>query len=122
MAYWQQKKFVDLAVHVPGVVVGNDAQEGSEGEVTYHAVFEFHLLTGEVVQATSHTGSRSASHKKGDSVKVLYEDADPQHAEIDSYWDLFFLPIILTGLGFCMFLLTAFVLYVLSRKSTPKKR
>lgn len=48
---------------------------------------------------------------------MLYDDTDPQHAEIDSFWNLWMLPIVFTGLAFGMLIVMAYVQFVVRRKS-----
>ena len=62
-------------------------------------VVEFTGPSGEKVRFTSDFGSRPASHRVGQSVKVRYDPSDPQQAEIESALSLWLVPLILVFIG-----------------------
>ena len=54
---------------------------------------------GEAVEFTGSVGSSPAAFEVGEAVAVLYDPADPQDARIDSFFQLWFGPLILGFLG-----------------------
>lgn len=97
-AYFKQRRTKESRVAATGTVVELDTKAGRRGYL-YCPVVEFALPTGETVRFTSDFGSRPASHRVGQSVKVRYDHVDPQKAEIDSAMSLWLVPGILVFLG-----------------------
>lgn len=93
------KKFVDGAVKTSGTVVEvQRRQSSSDDGPTYYPVVRFADAEGRDVTFTSSTGSNPPSHREGDRVEVLYDPRDPNDAEINSFFSLWFGPLMIGGL------------------------
>lgn len=76
-----------------GVVVGLQKQVFNPGTSgVYCPTVEFTTASGERVQFQSSFGTMPASHKVGQTVKVLYDPHKPDAAEIDSGLSNWFVP------------------------------
>lgn len=96
----QTREFVARAAHAQGEVTGLEAsRSGSDSSPTYHPTVRFSAADGIEVTFRSSTGTNPPAHRVGDKVPVLYEPADPQHAEIDSFVDVWLAPLIVGFLG-----------------------
>jgi hypothetical protein len=92
----------DIAVgaSAEGVVIDLILSRDSDGDDTYYPRVRFATPTGESVEFTGSVGSTPAAFDVGEAVAVLYDPADPQDARIDSFFQLWFGPLILGFLGF----------------------
>ena len=89
-----------------GEVVRNEERRLRGARYIYHPVVKFTPEGGTEIEFKGHTGSNPPEHKPGDSVRVIYNPANPQEAMIDSFLDLYRTPLIPAGLG--VFLLALF--------------
>lgn len=62
-------------------------------------VIAFTTPTGEPFEFRSSFASGSTSYSIGQQVPILYDPMNPTHAEVNSFWPLWFAPIMLIGLG-----------------------
>ncbi|MEY4744400.1 MAG: hypothetical protein RL272_345 [Candidatus Parcubacteria bacterium] len=89
------RSFVAGAARTQGTVIAVEAgSSGGDSSPTYHPTVRFTDAGGKEVTFTSSTGTNPPSHREGDSVTVLYEPGRPQHAEIDSFVDIWLAPLI----------------------------
>ena len=51
---------------------------------TYKPVVRFHTQAGEEIETVTNVGMPWAGHPAGEAVPVMYDPADPAHAEIDT--------------------------------------
>lgn len=104
--YNSTNKFLETALSTPGVVVdlerrhsSSTSSSGSSGP-TYAPVVEFtHPESGETIRFTSSSSSNPPAFDEGEDVTVLYAPDNPDDARIDSFTDLWLLPLILLGMG-----------------------
>ena len=90
-SYLKQRRIMQGRVSTTGAVV-ELAQRTTP-------VVEFSIPSGEKIKFTSDFGSFPASNKIGDTVKVRYDVADPQKAEVDSSMSVWLAPLILVFAG-----------------------
>lgn len=91
--------FVAHAAHADGVVTDLDYQRSSKGGGTYHPRVDFTAANGTVVHYTSSSGSNPAPYSRGDHVVMLYDPANPERAQIDSFMENWFVTLFLGGMG-----------------------
>jgi nitrate reductase NapE component len=99
-AYFKQKSQMESRVPATGTVVELVHRNTTDGYTgIFCPVVEFSTPSGERIRFTSDFGSRPASHKIGQSVRVRYDAADPQKAEIESGLTTWLTPLILAFMG-----------------------
>lgn len=65
----------------------------------YCPVVEFTTAAGQVVRFESQFGTMPATHQVGQTVRVHYDVADPQKAEVDSVTSRWLVPGCMIGMG-----------------------
>jgi len=103
LTYRQSRAFIAGAERSDGEVVDveyNRRPRDSTG--MYCPVFQFMTKDGHKIRVTSKIRSSSPSYHKGAKVTVLYDPKIPENAAIQSFLDLYFLPMVfgLIGVGF----------------------
>lgn len=99
-AYHDTKKFLENSVVAKGVVVDVVSRSSSSSSGHTHVpVVRFKTDKGETITAHGSLGSDPPSYKKGEEVRVRYDPKDPHDFSIDTFFELWFLPIILLGMG-----------------------
>jgi hypothetical protein len=119
---WQgQRAFLRDSVPGVGTVVGlqerlsQDSKTGRRS-TTYAPVVEFKTSNGKIRQFTSGVSSAPPSHRVGDSVPVVYDARSPEKAEINNFFSLWFVPVLLGGMG-SVFSIVGVTLFALALKS-----
>jgi hypothetical protein len=87
------------AIRVPGIVVEMERTRGSKGETMYRPVFQFADLNDRVHKVTGSVASSPPAYDTGESVTVLYRPESPETAQLDSFMDAWFLPLVFGLLG-----------------------
>jgi hypothetical protein len=87
------------AIRVPGIVVDLVPTRGSKGGTLYKPVFEFADLDDRMHRVTGSLASSPPSFERNEAVTVLYQPEDPEKAQIDSFMEAWFLPLIFGSLG-----------------------
>ena len=85
--------FKHTAIRTSGQVI-ELRPDMQDNDITYRAVFRFADETGKEHTVTSSHNSKPATHRVGDQVTVLYPPGHPEAANIDSFWELWFMPAI----------------------------
>jgi Protein of unknown function (DUF3592) len=97
------RRFLDSAASTPGTVIDNIWRESnsSEGGSSWSAYpqVRFYQPNGEIILFTSRSGTNPPSFQINQRVTVLYDPGDPQHAYIQSFGQLWMLPILLGAMG-----------------------
>ena len=94
-------RFVQSSEKATGTVVALvEKQDAENKSTTYAPVFTFTTTDGLVQSITSSISSSPAGFSVGEQVPILYRRDDPAGAKVDSFWQLWFLPILLAGFGF----------------------
>jgi hypothetical protein len=98
---------------VGGVVVGlkESASTGTSG-TTYAPVVRYEV-EGQTHTFTSSNSSNPPAYEIGERVVLLYDPADPTRARIDSWWELWLMPLAL-GAGAIIVAVAVNVLLVVS--------
>ena len=85
--------FSHVAERADGIVLEMRERAENESErVTYAPRFRFHDRNGVAHTVDSSFSSYPPEFQAGDQVRVLYLEADPQSARIDSRWQLWGIP------------------------------
>ncbi|MFY9853854.1 MAG: DUF3592 domain-containing protein [Terracidiphilus sp.] len=92
--------FIHRAATASGSIVRLIEATGENNEtLNYAPVFAFTASNGYNYTVTSSTASNPPEFTVGQVVQVLYEKSNPSHARLASFWQLWFLPVLLSGLG-----------------------
>lgn len=113
--------FIGRAVEADGKVTELErsrSSSSSSSSTMYRPVVEFTTATGKRIEFTSSVGSSPPSHRVGESVRVLYNPANPESARIKSFFQLWFgfLIVFFLGLVFAAIGLTMIVVRTRGRK------
>lgn len=100
--YSTQESFIAKGIKVPGTVIDNIV--GGEDNDVYFPLVEYKSRDGEQRRFTASTGSTPPMHNVGETVEVIYNPDEPDDAQINSPFDLWF------GAGLCAFLGAVFTL------------
>lgn len=118
VSWWRSNAaFAANALSAEGTVsdlVFRRSSKGSGG--TYVPVIDFTTPDGNRVHVTGSSGSNPPGYSRGDKVRVLYEAKNPEHAQIDSFMERSFGPVLLTGLGTVFALVGGGVLFACVRQ------
>ena len=90
------QRFVSSAERADGIVTDLDLRSDSDGSA-YYPVVSFTTKEGKEVTFTSSTGGNPPPKRRGDKVGVLYDATSPEEAEIDSFFSLWFGPLLIGG-------------------------
>jgi hypothetical protein len=92
--------FIHRAATANGSVVRLiEATVENNETINYAPVFTFTASNGYRYTITPNTASNPSEFKVGQAVQVLYERNSPSNARLASFWQLWFLPVLLSGLG-----------------------
>jgi len=92
--------FRQSAERAQGTVISNRYSADSDGGGTYHPEVEFVDHDGRRHTFISTTGSSPASFKVGERVPILYQRDQPEDGSIDTFFQQWFMSLLLSGLGF----------------------
>jgi hypothetical protein len=99
-SFLSTRAFLRQAVPAEGAVIDLTAAWDSEdGSYTYYPRVRFRTPDGRAVEFTSDVGSSPPAFEVGEPVRVLFDPANPARARIDSFVQLWLLPLILGGIG-----------------------
>ena len=113
------RRFIATAVEARGVVVDIanvlESDSDHEGEVIRsYPVVEFVTAREQVVRYQPPAGSHPPDYRLGGSLKVLYDPADPQHAVLDIWDDVWKMGVVFVSTGLLLMVFNA-VMYLLVR-------
>ncbi|MEP7355890.1 MAG: DUF3592 domain-containing protein [Anaerolineales bacterium] len=94
---WGSYNLTTRGGRADGTVVAMDESNDDDG--TTYAPIVGYEVDGERYEMNSHNYSSPPAYHVGQKVTILYNLADPNTARIDSFWDLWLLPIIFIGLA-----------------------
>jgi hypothetical protein len=100
--YLRTRNFMSRSVEVAGVVVRLEHSKDRMGTASYDSyapVFSFTALDGKKITVTSDVASSPADFCVGESVRVLYDPADPENARIHSFFQIWGGPLIFSAAG-----------------------
>jgi Protein of unknown function (DUF3592) len=95
--------FVSSSVKTSGTVIDLERRRSTDSKgrssTFYYPVVEFTPSSGQPTVFQSNTGSNPPGFSKGQLVGVLYNPQQPNSAMIHSWFELWFLPAMCTGMG-----------------------
>jgi hypothetical protein len=93
--------FVYSSLSTEGVVVDFHYIRSARRVNTWSCapVFRFTANDGRNFTVTSNTGQNPCPWRIGDSIRILYKESHPEHARVDSFFQLWTLPIVFGFLG-----------------------
>lgn len=92
--------FLDRTARTDGTVTAMQRKTGSKGMPLDYPVVQFHHAeSGAEVEFKSDIGLWPSPFSVGEAVVVAYDPADPSHAEIDSFWTNWFMPLVSSLFG-----------------------
>ncbi len=93
-------KFIDSAEQTTGIVIEIAKKRTAKGTNLYHPVVRYQPLEFEKpVVFTAKPGFWSWLYKVGEEVTVAYPIDNPHEAKINSFWMIWFVPLITTLFG-----------------------
>jgi hypothetical protein len=90
---------VARGAHADGIVIDLIAERDSDGDDVYYPRVRFLTPASEPMEFTGSVGSSPAAFDVGEAVAVLYNPTDPRDARIDSFFQLWFGPLVMGFLG-----------------------
>ncbi|WP_157477507.1 DUF3592 domain-containing protein [Granulicella tundricola] len=96
---WQKYEFVHAAVKTDALVVGNTKFAAPDGSVAYRPIFQFTTPDGRKRTGEADAGSHTQGYVPGDRIRVVYLADDPYGAQMDSFQQLWLVPVSLGGIG-----------------------
>jgi hypothetical protein len=97
--YGRTAKFRQRAIATEGVVCDLQVGETSDGDDVYHPVFRYRTREGHEYTIRSDTGTNPPGFKIGQSVGIFYDPDKPSDARIDTFAQLWLVPLILLLAG-----------------------
>lgn len=92
-----QGKIVRLETSGDSLSPSNSASGSSKGSV--FPVVHFTTLQGQDIEQKSRMGFSSGRFKEGQTVTIIYDKDNPLLWQINSWWDMYVLPIIFATIG-----------------------
>ncbi len=93
-------QFLEAATRAQGVVLALIEKRGVKGPAMDHAIVRFSPTeTGPDIVFASKAGLWPSPFAVGDIVTVAYPPGDPEAAEIESFWTLWLLPVVMVAFG-----------------------
>ena len=112
------RDFLVKAVEANGKIVELDRKNSGDG-VTYSPVFSFVEASGKQHTIHSSLSTNPPRYEIDEKVSVLYDPQNPQKARIDSFLNLYFVPLVMGIIGainLLIGLLLVFLVPVLMRR------
>lgn len=118
-SYQNSKFFLQGSISANGTVIAIDrsSSPGKKGKSpSYHPVISFTTESGEPIEFRSSTGRGKNTYTKGQIIEVLYQQAAPRQARMNSFFSLWGATLILAGLGAVFFALGYSIIFFSKRK------
>jgi hypothetical protein len=93
------RAFVSSSQEVKGTVIRMLSSSGSEGGTVYAPVFKFTTIQGQVIEMEEKVYSNPPGFSVGEVVDMLYDPKNPSNARAKKWSSLYFVPLLLTGMG-----------------------
>lgn len=97
-SYNSTSAFIDRATETSGIVTELVYSRSSDS-TSYYPVVAFQDASGREIVFQSRSGSNPPSFRRGERVSVLYEPSAPENAQINSFFSLWGMSLIVGGLG-----------------------
>jgi len=91
--------FLSTAQEVKGTVIRMVYSHNSEGGGGYSPVYQFRTLEGQTIEAGESMSSNPPMFREGQVIDVLYDPRNPQKARIKKWMSLYFVSVLLGGMG-----------------------
>jgi hypothetical protein len=91
--------FLSTAQEVKGTVIRMVYHHSSEGGGGYSPVYQFRTLEGQIIEAGDSMSSNPPMFHEGQVIDVLYDPRNPQKARIKKWMSLYFVSLLLGGMG-----------------------
>jgi hypothetical protein len=91
--------FLGKAQEVQGKVIEMVYSHSSEGGGGYSPVYQFRAISGQMITVRDSLSSSPPMFEVGQTIDVLYDPENPQNARIKRFWNLYFVSILLCGMG-----------------------
>lgn len=118
--YIDTNTFLKNAIKAEGTVI-ELIRSRSDDSITYQPVVVFVSQKGEEIEFTSSVGSNPPSYSKGQTVEIFYLPENPQTAEINGFFSLWGVPIILGAMGGIFSTVGASILVAIISKEREEK-
>lgn len=102
---WMMKRRLNVLLsggRAQGYVVGHEKRH-SDDSTSYHPVFSFVDHQGVQHQITSDTGWSAPRPQIGTKIHIRYQKKNPELAFIDSFYHIWFAPLMLVGFALALF-------------------
>jgi hypothetical protein len=106
-------KFSTSGEEVQGTVVRLESST-SDGSTTYSPVYSY-TVDGKKYEYESVNSSNPPAHEVGEVVTLLYDPERPDKARVNSFFELWLLPIIMCPVSFMMLILSIGVPFLVRR-------
>jgi hypothetical protein len=93
------RAFISSSQEVKGTVIRMLSSSGSEGGTVYAPVFKFTTIQGQVIEVEEKVYSSPPGFSVGEVVDMLYDPKNPGNARAKKWSSLYFVPLLLTGMG-----------------------
>jgi len=97
--FFRTRNFISKAQEVQGTVVQMVWSSSSDGGGGYSPVYQFRAISGQMITVQDSLSSSPPMFEVGQTIDVLYDPENPQNARIKKFWSLYFVPILLGGMG-----------------------
>ncbi|MFL6652603.1 MAG: DUF3592 domain-containing protein [Sulfurifustaceae bacterium] len=116
VAYWAGRvhDFINRASLAAGQVIDLDRSHSGDS-TSYYPIVKFETRAGQVRTFRNPVGSNPPSFRVGETVEVLYDEAQPSDARIRSFFSLWGGPTIVGGCGALLVLAGGGILYARRR-------
>lgn len=91
--------FLSTAQEVKGTVVRMVYSHNSDGGGGYSPVYQFRTMEGQTIEVADGLSSNPPMFREGQVIDVLYDPSNPQKARIKKWLSLYFVSVLLGGMG-----------------------
>ena len=91
--------FISKAQEVQGTVIKMVWSSSSDGGGGYSPVYQFRAITGQMITVQDSLSSSPPMFQVGQTIDVLYDPENPQDARIKKWMSLYFVSLLLGGMG-----------------------
>jgi hypothetical protein len=99
LVYQNTNKFIASALKAEGQVIDFEANRSSDSSTTYAPVIKFVASDDKEYQFVSSVSSNPPSYDVGEVVEILYQESDPNDAQVNGFFSLHLGELILGILG-----------------------
>lgn len=99
VVWMRTREFISKAQETKGIVIRMLSKRGSKGGIIYAPVFQFRTIDGRTIEVEESMYSKPPQFQEGQSVDILYDPQNPEKARVKKWANLYFLPLVLGGMG-----------------------